>query len=254
MPAVSPSKYRVQAGWRDVPHIDEQTQAELLASTPENEREARTEGKPSLGTGAIYPVPEDQVLEQPFVIPNHWPRVYALDPGWRTTAVLWGALEREADCWHMYTEHYRGKAEPATHAVAIKARGAWIPGLIDPAPGTNLQDGERMLEAYRSQGLNLMPADNSVEAGIYETWLRLSTGRLKVFSTLQNWLAEYRLYRRAEKQTELGPRVAIVKQYDHLMDCMRYIVMSGVTRAAVPPVPGQYQGATSGGGDSVAGY
>lgn len=244
-----------QAGWSNVPHLDEQTKAELLASTPENEREARTKGKPSLGRGAIYPVPEEDVLCDPFLIPRYWPRVYALDPGWRTTAALWGALDRESDCWYFYTEHYKHKADPATHAVAIKARGAWIPGLIDPAPGTNLQDGERMMAAYQSQGLNLIPADNSVEAGLYETWLRLSTGRIKVFRTLQNWLAEYRLYRRAEKETPLGPVVKIVKQFDHLMDCMRYIVMSGASRAAVEPAAGiELPGAGSHRGDSGAGY
>ena len=71
--------------------------------------------------------------------------------------------------------------------------------------------------------------NNAVEAGIFEVWQRLSSGRLKLFSTLQNTLAEFRLYRRDQKGR-------IVKENDHLMDCMRYLVMSGLEAAITIPV------------------
>ena len=51
---------------------------------------------------------------------------------------------------------------------------------------------------YRALELNLEVADNAVEAGIYEVWERISTGRMKVFSTLQNWRFEYLNYIRDE--------------------------------------------------------
>jgi hypothetical protein len=47
-----------------------------------------------------------------------------------------------------------------------------------------------------------------------------------VFRTLQNWLSEYRLYRRDEKGR-------VVKDRDHLMDATRYLLMSGSAVAAV---------------------
>jgi hypothetical protein len=86
--------------------------------------------------------------------------------------------------------------------------------------------------------LRLQPANNAVEAGIYEVWTRLSTGRLKVFSTLANWLAEYRIYRRNEKG-------AVIKEGDHLMDATRYLCMSGLDIAEFRPpelVRGQLPG------------
>ncbi len=131
------------------------------------------------------------------------------------------AWDRSVDCMYLYTEHYRGKAEPSIHAAAIKARGGWIPGVIDPAARGRMQtDGEQLIQTYRDLGLKVNPYDNSVESGLYEVWERLSTGRLKVFSTLQNWKAEYRLYRRDENGK-------VIKQFDHLMDATRGLVLSG---------------------------
>ena len=193
--------------------MDKQVQKELLDSTPPHLRDARSKGSPSLGAGAIYPVPLSDILVDPFQIPAFWSRCYALDQGWNRTACLWAALDRSIDCWYLYTEHYRGKAEPSIHATAIKARGEWIPGLIDPsARGRSQGDGEQLIVTYGELGLKLEAANNAVEAGLYDVWERLSTGRLKVFHTLQNWQAEYRLYRRDEKGN-------VVKEFDHLMDC-----------------------------------
>ncbi len=77
-------------------------------------------------------------------------------------------------------EHYRGQAEPAVHAEAIRARGAWIKGAIDPASrGRGQRDGEQLLQNYRDLGLHLMPAQNGVEAGLFEVYQRLGGGRLK---------------------------------------------------------------------------
>lgn len=249
MPEISPSRYMVQAGWDDAAHLDERTKAELLASTPPHLRDARSKGTPSLGAGAIYPIPESEITCAPFPIPAYWPRCYALDVGWNRTAALWGAWDRAVDVVYLYTEHYRGQAEPSIHADAIKARGTWIPGVIDPASrGRSQKDGEQLLEMYRALGLDLETADNAVESGIYEAWQRLSTGRLKVFTTCTNWLAEYRLYRRDENGK-------IVKAHDHLMDGTRYLIKSGLARAIVQPIAKTaFATAAAGGGDSSVGY
>jgi len=97
MPAVSNSRYLVQAGWDSVPHLDEKTKKELLESTPPHLRDARAHGIPSLGAGAIYPVPLTEIEVEPFAIPAFWPRAYALDVGWRRTAAIWGAKDPSCD-------------------------------------------------------------------------------------------------------------------------------------------------------------
>lgn len=229
------SRFCVQAEWNDAPHLTTEMKDKLYASIPLYQRDARTKGVPQLGSGAIYPVPESDIICQPFVIPKFWPKCYALDVGWNRTAALWGAWDQEADIVYLYSEYYRGQAEPAIHAQAIRARGVWIPGVIDPAArGRQEDDGKKLADQYIDLGLSLGFADNAVESGIYAVWSRLSTGRLKVFEGLQNWRMEFRLYRRDE-------RGKIVKENDHLMDCTKYLVATGLLIAESEPPSGDWR-------------
>lgn len=219
----------VQIGWDDVPHLDEDAKRELLASIPAHQRDARAKGVPMLGAGAIYQVPEDRFVCDPFAIPAWWPKAYGMDVGWNRTAAVWGAWDRESDTVYLWSEHYVGQAPPQVHADAIKGRAAWIPGAIDPASaGSGQIDGRKLIEQYRDLELNLFPAANAVEAGILAVQRRLESGRLKVFRTLGNWLGEYRLYRRDENGK-------VVKEMDHLMDATRYLIMTGMSLATVAP-------------------
>lgn len=239
------SKCVVMAGWDDVPHLSDEVKKELLASIPPFQRDARSKGIPQLGAGAIYPVQESDFIVNDFQIPDHWPKAYGQDVGWNRTAAIWGALDRESDILYLYSEHYRGQAEPAVHAEGIKSRGEWIPGVIDPASrGRTQVDGLQLLQLYKDLGLDLEIAQNAVESGLYDVWMRLSTGRLKVFKSCSNWLSEFRLYRRDEKGR-------IVKQNDHLMDATRYLVVSGIERAKTKPAPkksSNYNNYVAGGG------
>lgn len=224
------TRFCVQATWDDVPHLDEKTKADLLASMPAHMREARTKGVPMLGAGAIYPIPESQLVCEPFAIPEFWPKAYALDVGWNRTAAVWGAWDRESDTVYLWSEYYVGQAPPAVHASAIAARGIWMTGAIDPASvGSSQKDGSRLIDEYRALNLNLVEADNAVEAGIHACYQRMSRGGLKVFTTLRNWLSEFRIYRRDEKGK-------VVKENDHLMDCTRYLIMTGMRFAMTVPV------------------
>ncbi|HEU0283147.1 MAG TPA: terminase family protein, partial [Gallionella sp.] len=216
--AVTADKALVMAGWDDVPHLGEAEKKRMLAETPPHLRDARSKGIPSLGAGAIYPVPESEIKVPDMPVPHHWKRLYALDVGWNRTAALWGAWDQDNDVIYLIAEYYRGQAEPSIHADAIKAKGKMLHGVIDPAArGRGQRDGEQLLQNYKDLGLNLALANNAVESGIYEVWQRLSTGRLKVFESCRNWLSEYRLYRRDEKGR-------IVKENDHLMDDTRYLI------------------------------
>jgi hypothetical protein len=223
------SKWSVGIGWDDCPHLDERTKAELLEAIPPYQREARSKGIPSLGSGMIYPVPEDVWLVDDFAIPQHWPRAFGLDVGWNITAAVWGAYNADTDTVYFYSEHYVGQAGPAIHADAIRSRGLWIPGVIDPASaGASQVDGKKLIEEYADFGLDLQPADNAVEAGIMAQWRRMSSGRLKVMRSLTNWRSEQRLYSRDENGK-------IVKKRDHALDAGRYLLMSGMQRAITRP-------------------
>lgn len=222
MPETAPGKYTVMATWDDVPHLTDTDKKELWEAIPPHQRDARSKGIPQLGSGAIYPVPEEDITVDDFDIPYYWPKAYALDVGWRWTAAIWGAWDRHSDIVYIYSNYKRGQAEPATHVDSIKARGEWIPGVIDPASsGASQLDGKRLSDEYVRMGLHLTFAENAVEAGIHAVYRRLVGGRLKIFKSLSSFFEEYRLYRRDEKGK-------IVKDNDHLMDGLRYLVMSGM--------------------------
>lgn len=224
-------KYTVSATWDDAPHLSAETRAQLYSEIPAYQRDARTKGIPQLGSGAIYQIADDDILVDPFAIPDHWPRAYGLDVGWNKTAAIWGAKDRESGITYLYSEHYMGKMEPVHHTEAIKARGLWIRGVIDPASrGRSQKDGTQLIELYRQAGLKLEAADNAVEAGIYECDQKMQAGKLKAFRNLTNWYAELRIYRR-DKDGK------VVKERDHLMDAMRYLIMSGLDRASAKPQP-----------------
>lgn len=152
-----------------------------------------------------------------------------MDVGWNKTAALWGAWDRESDTVYLYSEYYAGQAPPAVHSSGIRARGDWIAGAIDPASaGANQKDGTKLIDEYRQEGLFLYPADNAVEAGIMACYQRLASGRMKIFRTLRNTIAEIRIYRRDENGK-------IVKENDHLMDAMRYLIMTGMMYSRTEP-------------------
>lgn len=207
----------IQAGWDDAPWLTEEKKEQMLADTAPHLREARRSGKPSMGSGNVYPISIESLLVKPFAIPDYYKRMYALDVGWNVTAAVWAAIDPQTDTIYIYDEYYGKEAPPAVHAAAIRARGQWIPGVIDPAArGRSTSDGTQILRAYRDLGLNLLPANNEVDSGIQNLWQRMTTGNFKVFNTLQEWPKEFVLYRR-----DLKGR--IMKEKDHLMDATRYV-------------------------------
>lgn len=220
------SRFCLTMGWSHVPHLSEEQKKTYLEALPPFQRDARSKGIPQLGSGAIFPVPESDVFIDDFQVPEFWPRTYAMDVGWNKTACLWGAWDRDNDIVYITSEYYRGQAEPSLHAEAIRARGDWIQGVIDPASrGRSQKDGSQLMQDYIDLGLKIDVAFNGVESGLYQVWQRLSTGKLKIFKSCVNMQKEFRLYRRDEKGR-------IVKENDHLCDCLRYLVMSGLERAA----------------------
>lgn len=235
-------RFCITATWDDAPHLSEEVKEKLFKSLPPHQRDARAKGIPALGSGAIYPIGESDITVEPFEIPAHWPRAFGMDVGWNRTAAIWGARDPESGMIYLYAEHYYAHSEPGENARAIRARGEWIPGVIDPAArGRSQVDGEQLLQNYLDLGLDVEPADNSREAGIYLVWEMYVSGKLKVFKSLANFLNEFRRYRRDEDGK-------IVKENDHLQDAKRYLIVSGRERMRTQPKPKQTSTYEPGGG------
>lgn len=228
----NPNRYFVMAGWNDAPHLTEEMKSKMAGSIEPHLREARMTGNPSMGSGLIFPILDDDIVWPDFQIPDYYQRCFGMDTGWKYTAGVWLARNNDTGVSYLY-DCYKGSEEkPPVHAQAFKDRGEWIPGAGDCAE-INRMDGTQFLAMYRGLGLDVMlPDKRSKEANIQEVWLALSTGKLKIFRSCVKWFEEKRLYRRDIKGQ-------VVKANDHLMDATQYAVKSGLPMAVKRPVPAQ---------------
>lgn len=209
----------------DAEHISPEKRAQIIASYPPHEVEARTKGIPVLGSGRIYPVTEESITVEAFAVPPHWALIGGLDFGWdHPTSGVELAWDRDADVVYVGAVYRRSKATPLEHAAALKNWGrfpwAW------PHDGHHQQKdgGAKFRDQYLDAGLNMLPEHAThesggygVEAGISEILTRMQTERFKVFAHLNEWFEEFRLYHRKDGK--------IVKLRDDIMDATRTAVM-----------------------------
>jgi len=245
MPHVTSSRYLVMAGWDDIPHLDATVKRELLDSTPAYLRDARSKGVPTLGSGRIFTVSEELISVLAFAIPKHWLRINAIDFGWdHPFGSVWMAYDRDTDTMYVTDTYRMRESTPVIHAAAIKPRGEWIP-VAWPHDGLQSEKGSGIVlqRQYREQGLNMLAnhaqfvpegADGetrtsrtSVEAGLIGMLDMMQTGRFKVFSHLNDWFEEYRIYHRKDGK--------VVKLMDDLLSATRYGYMTIKQHGEIEP-------------------
>lgn len=209
----------------DALHYTQEERAKIVASYPAHEREARTKGIPTMGSGLIFPVVEEEITVEPFDIPKHWAQICGLDFGWdHPTAGAHLAWDRDADVVYLVKDYRQRQATPIFHAAALKGWGDWLPWAWPHDGNNDTAAGENLSKQYSDQGLNMLPehatfedGSNSVEAGLMDMLDRMMTGRFKVFRTCGAWLEERRLYHRKDGK--------IVKERDDAISASRYAMM-----------------------------
>jgi phage terminase large subunit-like protein len=227
----------------DAEHLrDPVRRTALLATFPAHQRRARIDGLPMLGSGAVFPIEEETIKVAPFDIPAHWPRLWGIDPGvGHPFAAVQIAWDRDVngiggDVIYVVRAVRMKDARTIDHVMAMGPPD--VPRGIPAGGGVPVawpQDAHQrrefegalssMAAIYKRHGLLMLPAHatfpdggNSTEAGIAEMWERMTTGRLKVFTTLGEWFEEFREYHRKDG--------ILVKTRDDLMSATRVAVMA----------------------------
>jgi phage terminase large subunit-like protein len=210
----------------DAEHYTPEQRAAIIASYPAHERDARTSGIPSLGSGRIFPVSDESVSVEAFPIPPHWAQLGGLDFGWdHPSAAVRMAWDRDTDTVYVTDCHRQKEQTPQMFALALKEWPTWLPFSW---PHDGLQhdkgSGEQLAAQYRKAGLKMMPeratfpdGSNGVEAGIQEMLGRMQLKKFKVFAHLKDWFEEFRMYHRKDGK--------VVKEADDLMAATRYAYM-----------------------------
>lgn len=225
----------------DAEHISPEQREKIIKSYPAHEREARTKGIPALGSGRVFPVPEEDLKVASTPELEAWldtlPAVAGIDFGWdHPSAGVEIRHDRDTDTVYVRRCARMREATPLMFAAQVKPWGEWIPWAW---PHDGLQhdkgSGEQLAEQYRAQGLNMMDeratfedGTNGVEAGLMDMLDRMQTGRLKVLGHLEDWFQEFRLYHRKNG--------VVVKERDDLMAASRYALMM-LREAATAPKP-----------------
>jgi phage terminase large subunit-like protein len=216
----------------DVDHYSEAEKASIIDSYPEHEKEARTKGVPTMGSGRIFHTAEEKLIVEPFECPKHWVKLGGMDFGWTHHAafceVWW---DRDLDVLYLVRTLRMKQATPHQHVDAVrdwKLKWAW------PHDGRNQTlagAGVPLMKQYADGGLDMMQeaacfepvaggrGGNSLEAGVMQMADRMKGGRWKVFKNANDgWLEEYRLYHRREDGR-------IVAEGDDAISASRYAMM-----------------------------
>lgn len=221
------SKGLVMMGLDDVTHFSEEDKKLRIDGYKPYEREARIRGIPILGSGRIFQVAEEMIIEDAIsYIPDHWVFLWGIDFGidhpFAASQIAW---DRDADVIHVISTVRMKNAMILQHAAAIKPHG-WI-RVAWPQDGhqRDASDLQPLAKMYKTAGLRMLDrhaafpdGSNSTEAGITEMDERMKTGRFKVARHLQDWFEEFRLYHRKNG--------LIVKVRDDLMSATRVAVMA----------------------------
>lgn len=214
--------------WEEAEHLSEEAKAVMLEAIPEYEREARTTGRPSMGNGMVYPVPESKFViprnEEPEILPS-WGCVIGLDLGYRPspTAGVFAAWDKDNDIIYIYKEYYVTERTIPQHAYYLNMLGSdWIPIVCDPSARIgDTKDGRRALDEYSKAGINMTVASYGKETAVDMVLERIRSGRFKVFASCTRFLDEWRSYGR----DKYGK---IQKGNDHLMNALEFVMTDGL--------------------------
>lgn len=145
--------------------------------------------------------------------------VGGIDWGYNNPFVaLSGFVDRDDVLW-VYRERCQTRTLLADHAKHLDKRTSYY---ADPS-------GRQEREEMGALGVVVQPSDNDVQMGIERVTQRGKTGRLMISPECRNLISEAETYRYKEETDKP------VKEHDHAVDALRYLVM-GVDGRPAPKI------------------
>lgn len=153
-----------------------------------------------------------------------WTRLRSIDFGFTNPfCCLWGAIDGDGRLW-IYRERYAARVLVEEHARAI----------LDAEPGdfttvADPEDAEGRATLDRL-GVHTEPAEKAIPAGVQAVQKRLEKAgdgrpRLYISRACPNLIDEIHQYRWPDPKDGVARKEEPVKDHDHAMDAMRYMVM-----------------------------
>ena len=231
-------RYLTHMTIEDAQHIPAQERQRIMDRWPPHEREARAMGVPMLGSGRVFPIPEQEIRCKPFEIPPHWYQIGGMDYGWdHPFAAIRMAWDREQDEIYITQTWKKRHATTAVVLDALRAWETWLPwAWPHDLHNKDRTSGEEIANIYRRKGLRMLSTHATheaggfgVEASIVGLMNYMERGAFHVFDHLGDWFDEYRNYHRKDGE--------IAKIRDDLMSAtMKAYMMKRFARPKVNSV------------------
>jgi phage terminase large subunit-like protein len=229
----------------DNPHLAEEDKAAVLEDLTDEERQARKSGRFVHFAGMIYDSfkRNEHVIPEIEELPAQAGVYVGIDPGIRhMAAVVWCYLtvddtmvvfdelalqghtvKQVAEAIKLRNMHWGHRTQDGT---IIPLQPSWY--VVDPAARNVVhQTGRSDQMEFTDNGIVTILGQNSVTAGINRVKERLQGHRLLVTANCKGLIDQFRKYRWATPtRAEDDPKEKPVKTDDHLLDALRYVVMS----------------------------
>lgn len=185
--------------------------------------------------GLVWSEFNETHIIKPFYVQKAFPKLGTIDPAISgTTGVLKAAIDEDGNVI-VYQEFYDSNKRVSEVVEAIKEED--VRWRIDPASKAKLaqKEGElySLYDEYRDNGIIAYPAENDVDSGINRVGEFFKQGKIKIFSTCTNLIWELQRYHWAESKESIkgDVRAKPYKKDDHLVDCLRYLIMMRADKA-----------------------
>lgn len=219
----------------DNPHLDERTKVRVLAEYSEEERQARKSGLFVHFAGLVYGefASDVHVVDALECVPEGVEVFGGIDPGIRHMAAVVLCYLDEDDCLVVFDElalqgHTISEVckEIDLRLARWDVRPRWW--VIDPASrNKSNQTGRSDQMEFADHGIFTSPGQNAVRAGINKVKERLRANKMFVTRDCPELISEFRKYRwSTPRRSDDDAREKPIKRDDHLLDALRYVVMS----------------------------
>ncbi len=236
----------VNAGWMDCPHISQEQIDNLAVGLNDSQLQARKYGTPYLGEGRVFPVEVSKTTYEnmDLSVRKDWKHLISVDFGFTRDpmALLFSAWDEENDVIYIIKE-WKGNVN------TVEELASQIWALHRDTPVAWPRDGNATMGGFKGGdtvagklmdlNVNLLPKaftnprgldgkkNNHIEPGIVEINSRIMEGRLKINEKCKELLSEMDKY--AYEKGKIKP-----KQEDHLIDSLRYNVMTQIQEFGEP--------------------
>jgi len=217
----------------DNPYLNEEQIEAAMEGLSSKEKMSRAEGRFVHVAGLVYGDeydPVKHVVKPPSRSSLKDKTIMVgIDPGIAVTAVVFCAFDK-ANKMIVFDEISLSdtSAIPENAAKAIReVEGKWQikPAfyLIDPAARQrNLTNAEQVAGNYLRAGITTLPAQNAIEAGVFEMKRRFEQGAIEIADSCARLLWELERYRIDPR----GDGFKVIKTHDHALDALRYVAMA----------------------------